>query len=188
MGSRLFWLSLGLVIGFIVGYIVRSLREIRDGVLEVEKSISKREHKEDGLVRYPYVLDVVLLLVVALTVWASITSQIDSNKVQRAQDKIDQATSCNKQFLSKTITALNERTAYAQESINANVELQKSFNVLVGLSLHDPPISKDAGRKVVETFHSALSHFLEISSKASLKAANNPFPTTKELQICLDKN
>lgn len=79
ISDRLFFLLLGCFIGFVLGYIVSQLRCIRREI--------HMNHNDDGLARRPVILNICLAIVVGLTVWASVVSQISSN---RSNDAIDQ--------------------------------------------------------------------------------------------------
>lgn len=90
--ERLGWLVLGMLAGFVLGYIVRSLREIKeelDEVKDLEKEHIREHHDEElpergeqGLTRKPVLLDIVLLLVVLLTAYAAFSSQKNSNDLE----------------------------------------------------------------------------------------------------------
>jgi hypothetical protein len=187
MDVRLSWLLIGCGIGFVAGYIVRSLREIKEKVTDVDERVKKRETNDEGLIRYPLLYDIVLVLIVAMTVYAAITSQLNANSVKDQQHKIDDITSCNRDYLNKTIVALNSRTAYAQEQAFANVDLQTAFNKVVQASLQKPPPTEAQARKIVEEYATALQHFLEVSKKNNAAIASNPYPTSHEFTDCINK-
>lgn len=79
--DRLGWWLFGCVVGYILGRFARSLREIKEEVHEVDGIVRKID-SENGFVRYPYVADAMLLLVVIVTVWAAFVSQQASNDVR----------------------------------------------------------------------------------------------------------
>lgn len=90
--DRLGWWLFGCAVGFILGYIVRYLREIKEEVHEVDELVKKID-KEGGFVRYPYVADVMLIVVVLVTVWAAFLSQKASNDVRENYEQ-DQVARC----------------------------------------------------------------------------------------------
>ncbi len=212
MNDRLGWLLVGCVVGFILGYTVRSLREIKEKVEQVDQHL-KKEHPDEGFIIPDWAKNITLLVVVLLTLYASIQSQIAANDSDRSTDKIqtqqntinaqqsllaaqqkiiaaqqvrtDKLVTCDQQFLAQTIGALNARTAYTQSQNAANVDLQKSLSNLVTLSLQIPPLSAADARHVVEGFSAALKHFLEISAKSANQVDNNPYPTPTAFQDCL---
>jgi Sec-independent protein translocase protein TatA len=208
MDARIGWLLLGAVVGFILGYITRSLREIKQKVEEVDKHVTAKPPSDAGFVRNPIILDGILILVLALVVWSSFKSQIVSNDVEKTQSQLKTAlsqlkttqsqlaqaqaaqkktTECTQEFLSKTIEALNERTTYTQAQASANVDLQKAFDKLITASLRKPPPDAKEARQIVETYAAALKHFIEISAKSASKAAGHPFPTNDEFNSCIDQ-
>lgn len=84
--DRMEWLFLGCLIGFVVGYIVRSLREIKATVDEVD-DIVKQNKDEHGALSWKTASNLSLFLVVALTVWAAFVSQKASNDVEESYQR-----------------------------------------------------------------------------------------------------
>lgn len=183
--ERLGWLILGCLIGFALGYIVRYLQEIKEELGVVEEAVRHRKD-EDGLLRHPVALDITLLFVVLLTVWASFASQKASNEVQESQETVERSTACNEVFLSKTMVALNERTAYTKAQVDANVELQRSQAEFLNIILAEPPVPEEARKRALKRYFDALTEFVTVNGKAEMKADRYPFPTVEELRDCLD--
>lgn len=186
--ERLEWLMLGCIIGFILGYIVRTLREIKEELDEVD-DIVKADHglpkSERGAIHTPTIAGFMLLVVVAITAWAAFASQQASNKVQATQDQLARVTSCNKAYLSKTIATINARTRYSQRQAVANVELQKSQARFVTLILHEPPYSEQRRRDAFTEYLNDLNTFINTSSDQANTVEQNPYPTTDELDSCI---
>lgn len=186
--DRLEWLLVGCVIGFILGYIVRSLREIKEELDEVEKDMKTNRARDDrGFVRNAIVLDVCLVMVIALTVWASFSSQLASNGVKETQQRIARVSYCNQEFQKKTLTALNERTEYTQSQTEQNIALQKAQAAFVSVLLKKPPATEVKRVEALNTYFNALSSFVVVNERAKQKVKNNPFPTTDEFADCLSK-
>lgn len=183
--ERLGWLLFGCAIGFVLGYIVRSLRDIKEELDDVEKLV-KQQKNEDGFVRYPLVMDIALLCVVVLTVWAAFASQRASNDVQSTQNDLARTTVCTQQYLSKTIRALNERTTYSQQAVAANVELQRAQAEMLSVLLREPPVGDPDREKAVQSYFRALTDFVSLSGRSGQKADTYPYPTNEELAECLN--
>lgn len=180
--ERLSWLVLGGLIGFALGYVVRHLQEIKEELGEVEKVV-KNLKNEDGLLRHPVLLDIVLLIVVVMTVWASFASQRASNSVQSNQDRIENITVCNQVFLSNTIEALNERTAYAETQVNANIDLQDK-QMRFFTTIYNNPSNDQVEIQAFRNYLQALTDFVRVSKDAKLTNKQHPFPTAEELSNC----
>lgn len=95
--ERAILLAIGGAIGFVLGYIVRSLRVIQEEV-HVVKDIAEhgtppRKDDETGAARLPSWNNIALGLVVLLTAYAAITSQIATNNVEKQAQK-DQVSRC----------------------------------------------------------------------------------------------
>lgn len=208
MNSRLFWFLLGCVVGLILGYLVRSLRDIKDKVDLVDKHVTEDKRNDAGWISAQRVKDIALFIVVVLTVYASFVSQRTSNKVSDQSDDLaaqqtvisqqqttiakqqavqNKLISCNQAVLQGTLAALNARTQYTIAQSQANIDLQKAFNTVVTASLQEPPIDEATGRKIVEDYAKALSHFLEISGKNVDQIDKNPYPTPTALLDCVNQ-
>lgn len=184
LDERIGWLLLGCMIGFALGYIVRSLREIKEEIQEVDKTV-KRARNEEGFMRNPIVADVALLLVIVLTVWAAFASQKASNDIQDTQDRIARVTICNQQYLSKTIRALNDRTEKFGFQAQANLELQKAQAAMLSVLTAKPPKAAKEKRKAFEDYFDALNEFVSTSAEYQAEAVATPYPTNEELGTCL---
>lgn len=193
--ERLGWMLLGCGIGFVLGYLVRTVRDLKGELDEVDGLVKRKlgdratDHAEPtdaGLVRYPLLLDVALVFVLALCVWASFASQKASNDAEEVQKAQGVFVSCNTEYLSKTIRALNERTTYATEQARSNIELQRAQAEFVSVLLKDPPVPINARREALERYFDALNNFIAITSKVADKAETNPYPTNEDLRECLN--
>jgi len=196
--ERVSWLMLGCFIGFSLGYIVRSLREIKEEVDEIDGIVKeKRRHRradDAGFSRYPLMWDVVLLVVVVLTAWGAFASVQASNKTEDTQEELQATqkqvavvTSCNQEFLSKTIRALNYRTESTQARAEANVELQKAQADFFALLLRKPPESETTRTQAGREYLTSLQNFVEVSEKTDISVEKFPYPTNEELSECLNQ-
>ena len=190
--ERLEWLLLGCMIGFILGYIVRTLRDIKEELDEVDDMI-KEDHgiernSERGALHAPTAAGVMLIVVVLITVWAAFASQKASNDVKATQDQLARVTQCNKDYLSKTINTINSRTRYAQRQAIANVELQKSQSRFVALLLKQPPPSERQAHDAFVEYLNDLNTFINTSSDQANVVVKNPYPTVDDLDSCISGN
>lgn len=185
LDERIGWLLLGMAVGFVLGYIVRSLRDIKEELDEVDELV--RRQNESGFARNPVILDVVLLIVVALTVWAAFASQALSNQVQQTQRNQTQSVVCNKQYLRKTIVALNQRTSYVQHQTLANIKLQTAQRDFF-LIIFEHPRNDKIEIKAFKEYLDSLKSFVRISHKVSGRASFVPYPTATDLSNCLEEN
>lgn len=136
--ERLTWLLIGMVIGGVLGYFAHALRDIRSTVHHLD---DQSRHNEDGLVRKPLLLDIVLLAVVILVAYAAIQSQQATNALKK-QSKENEIARCesgadSREVQRDTVDAVYnlaisvvERTPDApprtkQEIIQTNVYIQR---------------------------------------------------------------
>lgn len=94
--ERAIFLLIGGGVGFILGYIVARLREIKeevDEVLDIEKGKASRARGEEGFMRVPLVADIMYLTVLALVLYGVYLSIQASNDI-KANAKEDQISRC----------------------------------------------------------------------------------------------
>lgn len=180
--ERLGWLLLGCAIGFVFGYIVRSLRDIKEELDEVDDIVKGRQyHQEDeeGSIKTFLSKNIALLLVVILTAFAAFASQRASNNVRDNAE-------CTQEYLSETIKALNQRTKYTRTQARANVTLQKEQARFLNVLLGKPPPTQRESQVAFENYVNSLQSFINLSDKAAEQARTNPYPTNTELIECID--
>lgn len=195
LDQRLAYLLLGCFIGFILGYIARSLRDIEEKVTDIDNLMHKGD---EGMVsipkfRKPNLKDFLLFFVVALVAFSSFQSQKVSNEVKVNSDhnritdiQVQKIVYCNQVFLQKTIGTLNERTTYTVSQAQANIDLQKRFSELLGVLTFKPPKSEIDRSNALDLYFLKLKTFIQVNQKAINKTVTNPFPTVTEFTDCLD--
>jgi len=211
LDDRLTYFILGCGIGILIGYAVRSLRDIDEKVTEMDELV-KRDHDEAGFLRLPTWLEIkfwilgrwdwfrgvrlkswTLALVVFICVFASFQTQHVNNDLRandagdkRQQDQIERISECNSDFLGKTISALNERTTYSKEQAQANIDLQIGFQTFLRvLTLQPPPTTKQSTAAFVKYFEK-LNAFVDLAKKSQNKVELNPYPTLDEFSDCVN--
>lgn len=213
LDERITWMLLGCVLGFTIGYFARTLQEIKveveecilevheikEEVGEIDTFMKDRDRNEGGFMRIPWAADILMITVLALCVWASVSTGNTNNKLESAvsdlkavqkadnvQDRrIEKITQCTLEFTSKTIRALNERTTYTQAQANANVRVLAAQAEFLRIVLVIPPVTEAAKRSALEDYVVALSKFNEVAAKNRATVREHSFPTNKELAGCL---
>ncbi len=188
LDERVILFLLGCLIGAVLGYVTRLLQEIKKELDEVDEIVKRPRRDEAGFSRFPIIMDIALLTVVALTVWASFASQKASNDVKETQNSLSQITLCNQEFLSKMIVASSQRTTYATEQVQANIELQKAQAAFLGLLLQKPPASEKARVRATKDYLNTLTDYVTVNGQVKVKFDLYPYPTIGELSKCLSKD
>ena len=187
LDERLGWLIVGCVIGFVLGYIVRALQGIKEELGIVEDILTEPKKKnERGFMRYPVIADFALLIVVLMTVYAAFSSQHASNQVNAQQKLQARVIACVNTYVSRTITAANDRTTYAQGQILSNVDLQKAQRKYIKLLTHIPPFPQSEQDLALRNYATNLGRFLSISIKNSANISANPYPTPAQFDNCVN--
>lgn len=191
--DRLQYLLLGMAIGFVLGYLVRLVRDIKEELDKVDEIVERELGGSDydgekGSIKLPHLRDVAIFLVVGLTAYAAFMSQKASNDSSDAQDRIERVVYCNQSILSEALTVLNERSSYTKAAADANIDLQQSQSNFFSILLHRPPYSEAKRSQAVQDYYHDLKRFLRLANKSKVKNENNPYPTNEEFSICLNEN
>lgn len=106
LNDRVFYVILGCVIGFFLGYFVRLIQdvgkiqkamtlvgaEVHDMKEEVDEinidMKDRRRRNEDGFMRVPLIADLLVVLVLSLTFWAAYTTGETNNHLEKAVSDI----------------------------------------------------------------------------------------------------
>lgn len=196
-GERVGWFVLGMILGYLVKVILDTRKEGR----EVRDILRKRKEDESGFMRHPIIADIALVMVVAMCVFASFSTQSTNNKLEKAiqdiesneaqddktQDRLARITVCTQSYLSQTIEALNQRTEYTKEQAEANVKLQLAQREFLELLIVAPPVSDEEASEAVENYVQKLTEFADLAGKQRTKVSSFPYPTETELKKCLEK-
>lgn len=195
--ERLGWLIVGGLVGFVLGYIVRSLRVIKEDVVAIKDEVDeidnivkeKRQQTraDDGFMHVRYLRDIALLIALLVTLWAALASSKASNDVKDQQDRSDQVVICTSEYLARTIRVLNIRTTSVQDRADANLELQKAQAKFFQLLLKIPPLPEVDRRQAAEEYVKALQHFVVVSDRTKQTGVAIPYPTNAEFQTCLTR-
>ena len=196
LDERIGWFLLGVVIG----YVVRTIRDIKKEVREVEEIVS-REKNQRGFMRNAFVADFAVLLVIAMCVYASFSTQITNNRLEAAiediqqaekdaeenRDRISRVAVCSQEYLARTIEALNQRTTYTQDQADANVALNRAQrDFLVILSRVPPPTDADA-KIALSNYVARLREYTAAYDKNKDKTETYAYPASEDLDRCLSK-
>lgn len=184
LDERFAYLLVGCLIGFVLGYMARSIRNIEkkvDTVVEIEKHRDER-----GISTYQFVANVALAFVVVLVVVNSFRTGSTNEVLKSTQDDIKQTQQCTQSYLAKTITALNERTTYSQAQSMANVELQRAQAEFITSALQEPPLEKDRVEAGLRKYFDKVTAYVTLVGKTAGKQATNPYPTEEQFVSCIN--
>jgi len=185
--DRIVTFALGCALGFVLGYIVRSLRDIKEELDEVDAIVKNRKRDERGSIRAPKVTELSLLIVVLIVAWSAFASQKASNDVKDNQASQARVSYCAVKFQLKTNKALNERTTYVGAQANTNVELQRAQQDFLSLLIHKPPYSEGKRYRAAKSYVTTLKRFVSLNEKTKQKVEDYPYPTAEELRRCLER-
>ena len=198
LDERVIWLLLGVVIGYFLSYMTRTVRETLEEVHEVKlmlKNDPARTRNERGAVDRPTFNQIALVIVLLLTAFAAFQSQQASNKVKTTQDELEdtqvalqQVTTCNRTVLSQALSALNTRTSYTQAAAGSNLTLVKAQVTMFDVLLHRPPYSEMTRFEATEVYNRAAKTFIELGTESQNNALTTKYPTDEDLATCIVKS
>lgn len=184
--DRLYFLLIGMAIGFILGRFSTRLDKIKEELDEVDEIVKKKLNRnEDGFI-HPTVANIALIFVVFLAAVSTFLAQKASNDSNDARNRLTNVVTCMETTLNGTVSALNERSAYTVDQAQGNVQLvQNQFDFLTFLA-HKPPFSQAQQVQAYMSYVGNVHSFVEINTKAANKIKNNPYPRPTALQDCID--
>ena len=128
LADRLLWMAVGGALGFVLGYIVRSLKDIRKRVEHMEDVVTNDEpgngrHREDGFMQHRYVADAMVLLVVILSVFASF-------QTARVNSELEHTLSCIYEYNKDYGGAIKSRDRSIKNGTQSEINLWLRYEVL----------------------------------------------------------
>jgi len=178
--DRLSYLLIGCLIGFFLGYVIRHIQTIEKEIDDIMGSRKSETKSGNG----SYINNVALLMVVLLTTFAAVSSQKATNGFESTQDQLARTTSCDQQFLTKTISTLNERAEFTTNRAVANINLQKEQAQFLKVAVLED-VKTSTIRASLTSYLNSLNRYVEASSKYSTSRRANPYPTTSQLKDCI---
>lgn len=194
--ERFVWLIVGCFIGFVLGYYTRYLRSIKEETHEMKEIVvnefKQRRRDERGAISPKFRNSVALGIVVALTAFASVQSQIASNKVTSTQEdlkaattKLDRIVDCVIETNTELLDAINTRTTYTQGQAISNADLQRAQAVFFGILLHRPPYSQMRREEAARIYQDALDKFITAATASENNAKFTKYPKAEDLEMCI---
>lgn len=170
--------------GFILGYIVARLREIKE---ELDEVIDHQNAKgEDGAMRRPTFVQVMAVVCVVLTAYAAFASGLASQRSDVTAQRLENVVTCNTIYLGAFLKAVEPRTNAGQESSEDNVALQRAWFEFVKFQLQIPPPEEAEQRKKANVYVEALKEFVKTSGRTKVEVKDNPYPTAGQLVSCIN--
>lgn len=206
LSDQVTWFLIGCFVGFVFGYIVRTLGEIKEELAQVDALVgghpSRKRHSE----RFNWLAkpkNWVLLVVVLTTAFAAFSSQRASNESERlalnaveiqkdildTQAQLTAVSACNTKFQARTIQALNLREAYTTHQIDANISLSEKegdFLEDIVAAERNVLVRQLKIRQSGARYLRAIERFLRVSEFTRDKAISNRFPEDAELASCVE--
>lgn len=187
MLDRFIFMSIGCVIGLVLGWMSRTMRYARQArddsrvaAERVEQIMKSKE--ESGKVN---INQVALILVVLLVAFSAFASGVASTRVKSNQEDIKQSQACSENILSNVIRTLNERTSYSSE-VNRADQAQNEMLLDLARTLSGNP-GKDEVVEAVNSYSKKLKKYLNTIKKSQETREDNPYPEVDDYRECLDK-
>lgn len=181
LDEKIGWLLLGCALG----YTLRWMQTLKREVDEIDEIVTRRDRDDAGFVRMPLVLDVMIVILFAATMWTVYADYKQGKEDQRQDDRIEVVGKCTLEFTAKTIRALNERTTYTQGVATSNVDVLESQLEFLQLVLLLPPVDADVRREALSKYVESVDDFVNLSDLAEGKTNLYKYPTNIELSKCL---
>jgi cell division protein FtsB len=201
LDDRLYWLIIGCLIGFVLGYLTKMLRDaekklddIKEEVDEIEEIVKfehpdwhSRKRDERGIMSTRVGSNIALVIVVTITAFAAFQANKAVNQVHETQNRQAAITSCTETYLKDTIRTLNLRTVFTLSASRGNVRLQTAQANWLTILAHKPPPTPAENQKAFHTYFRALRTYVRLGTNSQRTANTNPYPTDKDLVDCIDR-
>lgn len=183
----------GAILGTALGWASNARREARRVGVRVDRLEDRDAHRnESGRVAFRWG-NIALAVVVALSFYSAVNSQIASNKVvdgqeQRDEDQVvrDRENDCTSTVLFSTVDALDTRTQFSGAQAQANIALQQAQLDLLTAG-DDGELTHDEQVAHVNAYVSALRVFLQIATTSAATNQSKPYPSPEDYAACLKR-
>ena len=189
LSDRVSYFILGMVVGLILGYIIKSLHNIDEKVTEVDDMV-KEQRDERGFMTNRLIADSLMILTLIVVVYSAVAAQLSLNTDRENRQTSRATTQCNSQILNQTVLALNERTTFSAENSQASVDLAKGqLEFLTQGVAGDPPPSASVFKAALQNYVARVDNYVEVNEKAKAKgkALRFQYPEKDALLTCIDK-
>jgi hypothetical protein len=176
----------GAMLGTALGWAANARRETRRIGDRVDRLENPWDRGETGSVR-ARVGNLALLVVVGLTVYSSVVSQIASNKVTVDARNRGQEIACTSHVLFQLSSAIDTRTQFSGAQAQANIALQQSQLDLLNPNDDGSPVTPEQAAARLETYLKALNAFLALVTTSAETNAVTPYPDPDKYAECLKK-
>ena len=182
--ERAMYLTVGGGVGFVLGYIVARLREIKE---ELDEVAGNQNHPNEGGFMRLSLIQWMAIICVAIVAASAFASAKATSKARETAARLETVVQCNTDYFVVFLNAVEPRTDAVQDSASDNVELQRAWFEFVRFSLQNPPAPKDEQRRKANEYFTALKEYVKTSSKAKVRVDENPYPTADQLILCINK-
>lgn len=182
--DRILWLAIGCFIGFVLGYIVRSLHYIKETVDHVDEIVvneaeTKPKHVrgDNGFMRHPIAADLAIFLVVGLTVWAALSTSKVNAELQRTLE-------CITNYNVRQSQALEFRDNAVKAGTQLEIDLWSGYVKLYKVAKKDPskiPDLQDQLNNYIKDYRDSLIELQETRD-------DFPYANPDVLQNCSEEN
>lgn len=178
--DRILWMAVGCFVGFVLGYIVRARRDIKEIKRMVEhvdevvtENPSKWERDEHGFMRFPVVSDVAILIVVVLTVWAAFSTA-------KVNGELNDTLSCITKYNTDQGDTLESRDSKIKAGTQSEIELWTKYGRLYQEAKTNPeriPALQETLNKAIMAHREDLIHLQEARE-------SYPYPNPDIVENC----
>lgn len=174
----------GAVLGTALGWATNARREARR--VGARLDVLERNRDERGSVSIPW-RGAALFIVVALTVYSAVVSQIVSNKVTSDAAHRSKEIACTSHVLFQLSSALDTRTQLSGAQAAANIDAWKAQLDLLTANPDGAELTPEEGAQLLATYVTAIQTFLNIATSAADTNAVTPYPDPDKYAACLKR-
>ena len=181
--DRIGFFILGCFLGFVMGYVVRHLREIRNRLDEVD--IVVKPKNEDGFLETRFGTNIVMVMVLLMTAGAAFFSQRASDRVEDTQSQVSQTLACHQDVFESFIEFVGKRTELqVAQGKNASETSRKQLGYWN--EAFKEPVNYDVAVRKLKDYLASLEQDVQLSSELANYTVNSEFYKDPGIDKCVE--
>lgn len=177
--DNLLWFLIGAGIGAAASWSLQAMRYARRAVRKVDRMEEDMRDDRGRVDLQSFGIGIMVTLVAV----AAILAGIASKRSDETSDRVEDLAQCNRSILERTVKALNERTAFSDESAEARHDLNQTQSDLVD-ALLDPAATDAEKVALARRYQTAVDHQLRLDRRNNAKREQYPYPSAAEIREC----
>lgn len=190
MISNLVFLSIGVCIGFVMGWSHQARQYAQEARDEAHHAVEETERLErfmigeQGKVAWD---TIVLGIVIVITAFAAIMAGFNAQDLRESQRQAEVERLCDAEVSAEFVSVLSERTTLTSDIALADVQANQAFLKLISLVqlAEGRPNREERIRAAFDEYENRLDKYLRLIDEARAERVEKPYPEPNDFEECL---